>query len=61
MRRTILLLIMGVVLDGCSSPDEFSTCVRKCMALDDPLPASECIRICEHRLEGGEQATEGGE
>jgi hypothetical protein len=55
----VLALAIAAALCGCSSPDEFSVCVRKCMAIDDPPPGSECIRICEHHLErggGGEAA-----
>lgn len=58
----ILLLIVGVALAGCSSPDEFSQCVKRCASARDPLPGGECVRLCEHLLEGGEhEATEGSE
>ena len=56
MRRTILILI--VALAACSSPDEFSQCVRRCTRARDPLPGGECVRLCEHLLERGEEASE---
>ncbi len=56
------LLVAGFVLAGCSSPDEFSQCVKRCTGARDPLPGGECVRLCEHLLAGGEhEATEGSE
>ena len=62
MRHPLVVLSLAAALCGlgCSSPDEFSVCVKRCMAIDEPLPASECIRICEHHLERGGEAAPAG-
>lgn len=59
-------MVLAIALAACSSPDEFSQCVKRCTGARDPLPGSECVRLCEHLLEGGEgqraaDGEEGGE
>lgn len=57
-----MVLWAAIALAACSSPDEFSQCVKRCTSARDPLPGGECVRLCEHLLEGGErEATEGSE
>jgi len=60
-----MVLWTAIAFAACSSPDEFSRCVKRCMDADDPLPGGECVRLCERHLEGGRgdeaTSTEGGE
>lgn len=53
MRHCNLIWIALALLSvACSSPDEFSQCVKRCTEARDPLPGGECVRLCEHLLEG---------
>lgn len=50
----LIWIALALLSAACSSPDEFSQCVKRCTEARDPLPGGECVRLCEHLLEGGE-------